>query len=377
MDRRIVMALAVVVALGACTAEAEGNPPAVTTDADPPSTPTLGSIVFNRWTPSADPAVFTVDDDGSDERQIRAIGDVAILSPDGSRFMDLTAAPDGRITTSIFNVDGSGYSVLPIPDPTLQLGYGRWSPDGDRIVVEAWDDSDASRDGVYARRSSDGDYLRRLTDPGNRHDFPVGYSPDGSSVLFFRTKVASPDDESPMDLMSVDIDGTGVVRLNPPGTSSGLSSNPIIASASWSPDGGHVAFVASKGPFWEDSRHRAVFVAKADGTNARRITPWNCSLNAMWSPDGRWIAFDMCESEGPHDLHVVHPDGTELRPITSSDDGRFSFAPVWSPDSTKLLFVRSSEGFDRTDLWTVNVDGTALARVTHSPAEHGGYAWVP
>ena len=73
---------------------------------------------------------------------------------------------------------------------------------------------------------------------------------------------------------------------------------------------------------------------------------------------------------------MVHPDGTERTRITTSEDGLFSFGPAWSPDSTQLLFVRGP-GFDDTDLWTVNVDGTEMVQVTHQPAEYGGYGFVP
>jgi Tol biopolymer transport system component len=79
----------------------------------------------------------------------------------------------------------------------------------------------------------------------------------------------------------------------------------------------------------------------------------------------------------PRDLFVVHPDGTERTDITSSDSSKLSWAPVWSPDSTKLLFVRFGADGEDPNLWTVNVDGSALAQVTHSPGEYTGYRWLP
>jgi Tol biopolymer transport system component len=86
----------------------------------------------------------------------------------------------------------------------------------------------------------------------------------------------------------------------------------------------------------------------------------------------------MATSDGPHNLFVVHPDGTELSQVTSSEqDRRFSFGPVWSPDSTKLLFVRGLGDFDDTNLWIANADGTELQQITDSPGGYGGYAWVP
>jgi Tol biopolymer transport system component len=78
-----------------------------------------------------------------------------------------------------------------------------------------------------------------------------------------------------------------------------------------------------------------------------------------------------------HDVFVVHPDGTNLTPVTSSSDGLGSFEAVWSPDGTRLLFGRSPDGDQfHFDLWIVNLDGTGLVRLTHTPAEYSAYEWA-
>jgi Tol biopolymer transport system component len=328
-----------------------------------------GVIVFNRGTPTGI-AVYSLDLDTATEQRIREVEDFVTLSPDGSRFSTGVMRPDGRIGPVTFNFDGSGYALLPIPDPTLQIS-GTWSPDGTRFLVAGWDDSLPSRGGLYTLGSVDGDRLVRLTEPGAPpNDYPVGYSPDGSKVLFIRQK--EPYDHSgPMDVFVVGKDGSGLVRLNPPGTTS------LLDGQSWSPDGEQVAFVASKGQLFGTDPN-AVFVVNADGTGAQRITPWSVTLRAEWSPDGEWIAFDMAESEPvPRDLFLVHPDGTGLTRITSNEDDKMSFAPAWSPDSRTLLFIRREYTEGSTDLWTVNVDGTEMSQVTHLPAEYTGYRWLP
>jgi Tol biopolymer transport system component len=327
-----------------------------------------GVIVFNRGTPKGI-AVYSLELDTGAERRISAVEDFVTLSPDGSRFSTGVMRPDGRIGPETFNFDGSGDDLLPISDPTLQLGAGAWSPDGRRFLVGGWDDTDPSRGGLYTLGSVEGGGLVRLTDPGDPpSDYGVGYSPDGSRVLFIREK--EPYDHSgPMNVFVVKKDGSGLVRLNPPGTTSWLDAQ------SWSPDGRQVAFVASNDAF---RKGNAVFVVDVNGRNAHRITPWNFTLRAGWSPDGEWIAFDMAEAEPiPRDLFLVHPDGTGLTQITSNEDDKMSFAPAWSPDSRALLFIRREYTEGSTDLWTVNVDGTGLSQVTHSPAEYTGYRWLP
>ena len=287
-------------------------------------------IVFNRLA-SEGIAVYSLDLGTTTEERIREVKDFVTLSPDGSRFLSAWPIPDGRIGPATFDVDGSGYSLLPIATRRSRLGRAvvarreGSSPGGGTTRIRL-------AQGLYTFSSIDGGGLVRLTAPESPpHDYAVGYSPDGSMVLFVREE--NPYDHSEqMNVFVVRKDGSGLVRLNPPGTTS------VLDGQSWSPDGKRVAFVA-----WRDGgdQGQAVFVVNADGTDARRITPWSVTFRADWSPDGEWIAFDMADSEPvPRDLFVVHPDGTELTRITSNEDNKMSFAPAWSPDSQTLLFIR-------------------------------------
>ena len=211
-----------------------------------------------------------------------------------------------------------------------------------------------------------------MTDPENPpHDYPVAYSPDGSPILFFR-EVKPYDHSGPMDVFVVRSDGSGAVLLNAPGTTSGQEAQ------SWSPDGRQVAFVATRG-LWSFDGPNAVFVVDADGGTARRITPWGVTLRAAWSPDGEWIAYDAESPTSSREVFIVHPDGTERTNITSSDDRSWAWTPVWSPDSSGLLFVRFAADAGDPNLWIVNVDGTDMHQVTDGPtdAEYGAYRWLP
>ncbi len=174
------------------------------------------------------------------------------------------------------------------------------------------------------------------------------------------------------DLFVVNVDGTGRKKLNPSGTETILL-GPSGAS-DWSPDGRQVAFIGSEGDFWESPRH-AVFIVGADGSQPKRITPWGGALSVQWSPDGQQLAVTMAG-----DIFTLHPDGTEMEQLTSSEIGAFSFGPMWSPDSSQLLFIRGpGQLLDRgpVELWVMEADGTDPVPVLDPPAEIGGYDWVP
>lgn len=113
----------------------------------------------------------------------------------------------------------------------------------------------------------------------------------------------------------------------------------------------------------------ALCVVNADGTGLEQISPPGLDVardGMEWSPDGDWIAFSTRLLINYPRLRVVHPDGSGPRKLTQSVGGDVIVGPVWSPDSTQVLF----QGFHpevnggQEDLWIVNVDGSRLRRLT-------------
>lgn len=380
MKRIGICVAAALLTLAGCTSGGGGSSPSGATSASAGGSPSPleHAIVFCRSLPGDDHGVlYRVDAGSSEEQRIRDVtGDCPVLSPDGTRFALPVPAPDGRLTTAIFKSDGTGYTLLPLPDPTLQIGAGAWSVDGTRFASDGWDNTDPSRVGIYSRNASNGDGLLRLTDAGSRYDYPLAFSPDGSKFLFFRPHAkGETGDAEPLDLLVVNADGGGLRRLTPPGTTTAMFLSGSVAS--WSPDGKQVAVVAAHGPFW-DSKSRSVYVVEADGSGERRLGPRGNITDASWSPDGRWIALTMGD---PADLYRMHPDGSGLVALTSNATdptvaGGGDFGPKWSPDSRQLLFERANGDYV-ADLWSVDVDGSDLFQVTDAPAGYGGFAFTP
>ena len=82
-------------------------------------------------------------------------------------------------------------------------------------------------------------------------------------------------------------------------------------------------------------------VAELDAARTTCLTHGRANeVEPTWSPDGRSIVFSGDQADPTHvarSLYLIRPDGTGARRLTSGfDDG----APSYSPDGTKIVFVR-------------------------------------
>jgi tricorn protease len=126
---------------------------------------------------------------------------------------------------------------------------------------------------------------------------------------------------------------------------------------------------------------RTITVARGDlfSVPAKNGTPRNLTKtsvaherDAVWSPDGKWIAYNS-DVTGENELYVRSQDGKgEPQQITSGAD-TYYYAPKWSPDSKKLLW---SDRLQR--LRYVDVTTKAVTMVDQDKyGEIEGYAWSP
>src|SRR4029077_2964958 len=166
-----------------------------------------------------DQTVYTANADGSDERRITPFGGQCCprWSPDGTHILVSAPAADAhRITTGILDRDGSHKRTIPLPG-TLNLGPGAWSADGTRLAFEGWSDATSGLQGVYVARASDGTGLVRVTKCSRlQDDRPLGFSPDGSQVFFWRAIKGFPaiGDQLDGSLFLINTDGTALQRVN-------------------------------------------------------------------------------------------------------------------------------------------------------------------
>jgi Tol biopolymer transport system component len=307
---------------------------------------------------------------------------------------------NGQITFQ--RVDASGYWQVWVANPDLTherqitagafgSGFPSWSPDDSRIVFQSDRADPDVTDGyeiqdVFTMRR-DGTDVRKITDSLGFSGTP-SWSPDGRWIVFNADRADYPGSQ-----------GIYIVRSD--GSSRPRRITSLPAGSGWqelarfSPDGKRIVFdevrnAPQKHPDDPVIEVGALFTVRLDGSDLRRVTPWGLhAVDADWSPDGRRLVFASQPAEDDYiqRVMVVDADGRHLRELTHGDgitgEGddtvyQESFNPAWSPDGTKIIFVRASytaaDGF-AMGLMTMRPDGSRQAWVSDDRGEEHQPDW--
>ena len=318
-------------------------PPAGATFAGP-----NGRITFARFLPDKDGPglggleIFSARPDGTDEHRLTFSGGgrtsfFSDWSPDGSQiaFDSDRIDQDGRddvVQIYVMPWNGETFGLQQLTVGPGFHGDPGYSPDGQRIAIEAdWGDYPAS-EGIWTIPASDPDGVtqaeaQRVTaiPTGAAADSEAQYSPDGQWIVFTRFEHCQ-------------FQPHGRLAFNPSGCT------------------------------------QAIFKVHPDGTGLTRLTPWGRQNSAPdWSPDGTEITFDSGDSGklgAKGDVYVMNADGSGKQRLTDNPpvsnvgqdfaNFRFDLAnnPVWSPDGTKILYVQWTDGGFPIQLVAINADGS-------------------
>jgi Tol biopolymer transport system component len=179
--------------------------------------------------------------------------------------------------------------------------------------------------------------------------FAAVVSPDGRRVAY------SWFTGSYFDLRVVDAGG-GMPRVITAADSSRVAFGPY----EWSPNGRFIAVHVGR----NDGTFQ-IALASADDGSLRILKELGRSIpgNLSFSPDGRFLAYDLQGANRLRDLGVLNVDGkgdTLLLGGAPQDQG-----PMWSRDGRSIVFVSDRDG--KTSLWSIPVDG---ARATGAPTPY-------
>jgi serine/threonine-protein kinase len=217
------------------------------------------------------------------------------------------------------SVDFDGkISSLPFP-PGVYQGP-RISPDGKKLVVTK---KEKSRNlWIFGLERGDS---RRLTDERSDEFFAI-WTTDSKRIVFNSTLSGG----QWSNINSKPIDGIGPAEVL-------LSGDLHQVPKSFSSDGKKLIVTEGLNP----DTGMDIFIHSLEGDGKREIflnSRFN-EGNAIYSPDGRWIAYVSDES-GQNEVYVrPYPDPGDIVPI-STDGGT---GPVWDPDG-KALYYRVDNG---------------------------------
>jgi Tol biopolymer transport system component/DNA-binding winged helix-turn-helix (wHTH) protein len=191
------------------------------------------------------------------------------------------------------------------------------------------------------------------------YEIGPAFSPDGNQVVF-------DEYDGPLNsgIYTAVVGGEKSLRL---------TKNPNDCCATWSPDARQVAFLR----LFE--KEVGVYVISALGGTERRFYSESRPLypSLAWSPDGKVLAVP----EGnPHSFHswiaFLSLSDFTTRQLTSPPDEARDNNPAFSPDGSKVAFIRGTVAGVVNDLYVVPAAGGRAERLTFDNCPMSGISWT-
>jgi len=258
--------------------------------------------------------------------------------------------PAGETGLYVERLDGSGRQRLATP---VIPGRIAWSPDGHRIAYTA-------PSGYVSVSGKAGRHLwvvdiatgtqTQLTTTGFINVEPT-WSPDGTRIVYRSQE----DRAAHCDLWMINSNGTGARKLTDMRDRLTCLSDPA-----WAPDGSRLMATAVGAGSTRE------FVWMEPETGGLTSIDWvSTGQQPAWAPDGSRLAWlDVIDDGGQrfYPLRTARPDGTDIRTVALMPGPGFV---AWVDATTLGMSVQTStagpSGF-RSDIWTVHLDGSGLAR---------------
>jgi len=310
-----------------------------------------------------------------DMMEIKNVGGVAI-SPNGKQVLysvsgwehpaakDTSRGDRHEVRSHIFIVSSEGGDAR-------QLTYGergesnpQWSPDGRLISFTAARGSgtgdDAPRAQIWLMRTDGGEAWQLTT----IKDGVTGYtwSPDGSRIAFLSTdsltreqdaKIRRRDDPKSFegDMRMTHVWVIDVASKQATKVTSGDFS--VAGAPNWSPDNARLTILTRPTTLIRDERRDGLIVTIASKATEEIVTPATMTLqsNAVWSPDGRTLAFGAITEEWKANGDGMYPRtlrNTQLilydvaaKSAKNVGSAQFDYSVGflrWSKDGAKILF---------------------------------------
>jgi Tol biopolymer transport system component len=218
------------------------------------------------------------------------------------------------------------------------------SADGDHIAF-AWDQGTGEPYQIYVQDIDEGG-PKPITNGPAEARYPV-WSPDGNEIAFLR-RTGLDDNE----LIIVRATGGAERRVT-------TLTDVHFIGLDWSPDGTHLAVVDREAAGDAES---IFLLSLANGAEERLTHPPSVTVgdrNPSFSPDGTKLAF-VRWSEGPqNEIHVLELDTGESKRLTTHEG--YVRDLDWLPDGSAIVFPSLWRGI--TGLWVISAAGGEPSRL--------------
>jgi Tol biopolymer transport system component/DNA-binding winged helix-turn-helix (wHTH) protein len=268
----------------------------------------------------------------------------------------------GALTASLLTVRAhrnrdAATSTRPLTGTPGQFLQPSFSPDGKELAY-TWRSSTDTHQSVYLQSVSS-DERRLLADTGGDDYSPV-WSPDGSEIAFLHAST----DNQPLELIVARKDNPALRRS----VTAVCPANDIFRTSptlSWSPDG-HT-LVTTDCPAGNGSPAVTLISVKTGQKLSLTHPPsrtWDDQ--AVFSPDGRQIAFRHSRGDASDQIYLVPSTGGQERELTfrsSQVDGL-----AWSRDGKRIVFS-AGQATSLGSIWSLNLAGGDPVVIT-TPLTH-------
>jgi Tol biopolymer transport system component len=271
-----------------------------------------------------------------------------ILSPDSRQVAVLYSHPGLYLVGLSADYKPQG-EPKPLTPADWSIVSPAWTEDGKEILfIRSVGNANAGGDTAMYRVSVDGGEPRRVSFAGDNPWF-LGIARRGNRMAFTRL-------HRDTNIYRAAFEANGTIREAGQAI---ISSSRRDDTASYSPDGTHIAFASNRtGPM-------EVWIAQADGADPIQLTTapdWADVGDPQWSPDGSKVAYRArAKADSAMNIFVVSSSGGTPQPLTAGPATEDS--PSWSADGRWVYFA-SDRGESSWNIWKVAASGGPVTQVT-------------
>jgi len=242
--------------------------------------------------------------------------------------------------------------------------FGTVSPDGRYLSYVDW-----TRTNNLMLRDLVAGTSRALT--ANRTYGDSGYaefstiSRDGQQIAFAWQPKQEGSVRPPYELRMGRLEGSGAIQSR---VVRRMNADESIHPFDWSPDARGIAVLVERA----DRSSQIGVLSVADGSLRQlKSIDWHAVNKMVFSPDGRFIAYDLqSDTGGGIRIFVMPIDGS--RDIAVVDDASRNHLMGWAADG-QLVFVSDRSG--KRSLWTVSIDNGHALESPRLARENIGSTW--